>query len=363
MHIIINLQKLNTAIKNVERIVSKNISLPILNTILIKTEKGGARLSATNLELGLNYWVGAKIEKEGEIAVPARIISSFLSNINDEKITLIAENNTLKISSDYYKTKVLCFDTKDFPIIPKVKRENIIKINSLTLKNGLLSVIDSTLMSETRPELAGIYININGNKIEFAATDSFRLSEKITSIGTNNLKKQFIIPKNTSIEIIRLMDGSEGDVNLTVSDNQIVIFNEDFELISRLVDGHYPDYKKIIPDKTVSVARFNKANFEKNIRTAGIFSSSIYDVKLKVNGEKTEINAQNNDRGELVANIPSELKNKPFEVLLNYNYLLDGLKNIPTENVIMHYTGDGSPLLLKPENQNDYVYLIMPLRS
>src|SRR3989344_1867914 len=362
MDIIVNQNKINIAAKIAERAVSKNISLPILSTVLLKAEKGTLRLAATNLELGLNYWIGAKIDKEGEVAVPAKLLSSFLSNINDEKIKLFADNNTLKILSDSYKTKVLGFDTKDFPIIPKVKKEYVVSIDAKDLKRGLLSVVEAATLSEARPELTGVFVNIIGNKIEFVATDSFRLAEFIVGFNNKNgVEKQFIIPRNTVTEVIRITDNIEKEVNVAISDNQILFFNDDFELISRLIDGRYPEYKKIIPDKIVSTARLNKNDLEKSIRTASIFSSSIYEVRMKVGDKKTEINTQNNDRGEFTTNIPSELKNRQFETLLNYNYLLEGLKNITTDNVIMYYTGDGGPLLLRPEAKTDYLYLIMPL--
>jgi len=363
MNITVNHHKLSTAIKSIERIVSKNLSLPILNAVLIKTDKNKLRLSTTNLEIGINYWIGAKIEKEGEIAVPAKLLSGFLTNTDNEKIILTSNNDVLNINSGHSKTKILGFNTKDFPIIPGVIKENSIVINPQDLKEGLSSVLDAVLLSETRPELSGIFININKNKIEFAATDSSRLSEKIINLSDNELEKQFILPRNTAIEVIRILENSEIGISLVVSENQILFYNNDFELISRLIDGRYPEYKKIIPDKVVSIARLNKAELEKNIRAASVFASSIYDIKLKIGIDKTEINAQNNERGETLTTLPSELKNTPFEVSLNYNYILDGLKNIKTSNVILQFTGDGSPLIMRPENQKNYTYLIMPLRA
>ena|SRR3989344_3996148 len=363
MDIIINTEKINKIIRNMERIVSKNISLPILSTILLKTEKNSMKISATNLEMGLNYWIGAKINKEGEIAIPARIFSGFLSSIEDEKINFIADKNFLKINSNSYKTKLLGFDPKDFPIIPRLKKEKQISVDAEIMRRGLISVIDSVLLSETRPELSGVFVGIKENKIEFAATDSFRLSEMSIQTPNNNTVINFIIPRLAAIEIIKIIDGLTDKINLSVTDNQLLIYNDDFEFITRLIDGRYPDYKKIIPDKIVSTVKINRANLEKNIRTAGIFSSSIYDISIKVGNQKTEINAKNSDRGDIITNVPSELKNTPFEVSLNYNYFLDGLKNISTSNVLIQYTGDGSPLLLKPENDNSFVYLIMPLRS
>lgn len=362
MNITTNQKRFLAAIRAVDKIVSKNVSLPILNAILLKTESGRIKISATNLEIGINYWVGAKIEEPGEIAVPARIFSDFLSNITDEKLNLKVQKNVVSINSENYKTQILGMETKDFPIIPKIIKNLPFKINSHILKGALMSVLDSTALSETRPELSGVYINIGLNKAEFAATDSFRLSEKIIEVQ-NGIGKAFILPRNTAIEIIRLTEGRDEELSLVASENQILVYGEDFEIISRLIDGHYPEYKRVIPDKFISLARINKSDFEKNIRMASIFSSTISDIKLSASKNEIEITAKNSDKGEIVANVACDIKNQPFEISVNYHYLLDGLKIFPTENVVIEFTGDGSPLVLKGENLKDQTYVIMPLRS
>lgn len=362
MNIIINQNKLLQGIRTVEKIVSRNVSLPILNTILLKTDNNRLKLTATNLEVGINFWIGAKINKEGEIAIPARILSDFIGNLADEKVSLIVDKNVITVNSEHYKSQLLGMETKDFPIIPKIKKEQSFKINSQALKTSLISVLDSASLSETRPELNGIYINVSNNLVEFAATDSFRLSEKITGLE-NGIIKSFILPRNTAIEIVRIMENMDEDVTVAVSENQILIFGENFEIISRLIDGHYPEYKRVIPEKFMSLAKIKKSELEKNVRMASIFSSSVSDIKLTAKDNSMEISAKNSDRGELAANIACEIKNKPFEVSVNYHYLLDGLKVISSDNVIFEFTGDGNPVVLRGEGIKDQTYVIMPLRS
>lgn len=362
MNIIINQKGFLSAIRVVERVISKNVMLPILNMIYLKTDNGRLKLTATNLEIGVNYWISAKINEDGEILIPAKIFSDFVSNVSDEKISLITVKNKIIVDSEHYKTQILGMDTKDFPIMPKIKKETVLKINSQELKSSLLSVIDSSAVSETRPELNGIFINILENKIEFAATDSFRLSEKITKISSGS-PKSFIVPRNTIFEAIRILDDQTGDIDICVSDNQLLIYSPDFELVSRLIDGRYPEYKKVIPEKFMSLAKVNKLEFEKNIRLASVFSSSISDVKLKAESNKIEISAKNSDRGEISSSLTCELTNKPFEVNVNYHYILDGLKSIPVEDVVLEYAGDGSPLVIRGENKKDQTYIIMPLRT
>lgn len=363
MKIIVSQKNLKKALSLVDKIVSKNSSLPILSNILIKTENGRLRLSATNLEIGINSFIGVKIDEPGEIAVPARIFSDFISNIDDDKINLSVKNNILSIGSDKYKTQILGFNSKDFPIIPKLKSDPFISINSKILKNALASVIDSASLSESRPELAGIYCNFMDKKAYFASTDSFRLSEKILNHPSKN-STTFILPRNTTLEIIRITGDIEGELNLRFSDNQISILNEDIEIISRVIDGNYPDYRKVIPDKFISKVLVNKEDLEKKSRLAGIFSSNISDIKISCNENNLNLSAKNSDKGEIFISTEASLKGEPFEVSLNYHYLLDGLKIIPTNHVIIEYTGQGSPLILKPEDkESDFIYIIMPLRN
>ena len=363
MKIVVNQKNFKKALGVVEKVVAKNTTLPILSNILFKTENGRLILSATNLEIGINYIIGAKIEEVGQVAVPARIISDFIGNISDEKIILTVKNNVLNINSEHYKTQILGFDAKDFPIIPKIKSKPLATIPIKALRNSLMSVIDSAALSEARPELAGIFVSFDNDRIVFASTDSFRLTEKQFDFK-NSAKQSFIIPRNTVLELARIAGELDGDIIVNLSDNQISFSNDDFEMVSRLVDGAYPDYRKVIPDKFVARVLVNKNELEKHIRLAGLFSSNISDVKIQCAESKMSISARNSDKGEIETGIVSTLKNQPFEISLNFHYILDGLKIMDTEEVILEYTGQGSPLVLKPgNNRKDLVYLIMPLRK
>src|SRR3989344_4512886 len=163
MKITVNQKNLKKAFSLVEKVVSKNSSLPILNNILLKTENGRLKVSATNLEIGINYIIGAKIEEVGQIAVPARIISDFIGNITDDKVLLTNKNNVLNINSDKYKTQILGFDAKDFPIIPKIKSKPLAVIPSKLLRNSLITVLDSVAVSETSPDFAGVWADFNNH--------------------------------------------------------------------------------------------------------------------------------------------------------------------------------------------------------
>ena len=230
-------------------------------------------------------------------------------------------------------------------------------------RNSLMTVLDSVAVSETRPELAGVFMDFNNDRIVFAATDSFRLTEK--SVDFKNVQKQsFIIPRNTVVELIRIASELEGDLVFNTSDNQVSFSNDDFEMVSRVVDGNYPDYKKVIPERCISRVLIKKDELDKTIRVAGLFSTNISDIKINCSEGKMAVLAKNADKGEIETLIDASLKNQPFEVSLNFHYLLDGLKILDTEKVVMEFTGQGSPLVIRPnDDKKDVVYLIMPLRS
>ncbi len=359
-------KNLQQGLNTVKNIVGKNLNLPILNTVLLTTKNNQINLSTTNLELGINYFLSSTNEAEGKTAVPVKIFSDFISNIKDEKIDFSLKDNILNIQSNNFKTKFICFDSKDFPLIPKIKNESLVVLPSKILKNSLSSVFDSVSLSQTRPELGGVFVNFNKNKIYFASTDSFRLTEKVISTDS---KKQVsvIIPRNTVAELIRILSDHEKDISISMEENQIQFSSDNFEIISRLIEGRYPDYQKVIPIKSISQILFKKEDLQNNIKLAGLFSSNINDIGLRVDKKEIVVFSKNSDRGEFNSRIKNNSNNQvedPFEVLLNYNYFVDGLKNMPSEDIVFEYTGEGAPIILKPnDSEINLTYLIMPLKT
>ncbi|OGN07796.1 MAG: DNA polymerase III subunit beta [Candidatus Yanofskybacteria bacterium RIFCSPHIGHO2_01_FULL_45_42] len=363
MKVIISQKNLNKALNLAEKIVGKNGSLPILNNILIKTENGRLKISATNLEMGINCYIGAKIEEIGELTVPARIFSDFINGISDEKVSLVSKNNILTVNSEKYKTQIYGLSGEDFPIIPKIKEGILMTIQSEILKNAFESVIDSVAISETRPELSGIYISTNNQKISFVATDSFRLAEKIVSHKSEK-NMSFILPRNAAAEMIRICSEFEGNILIKINENQISFSTEDFELVSRLVEGNYPDYKKVIPEKIISKAVMEKEIMERVIRLAGLFSSNIADIKVIFTEKEAEFLSKNSGKGEIKAKATVSLTNSPFDMSVNYRYLLDGLKILKNNKIAIKFTGQGNPIILQSEKEDEGIlYLVMPLRS
>ncbi|OGN29788.1 MAG: DNA polymerase III subunit beta [Candidatus Yanofskybacteria bacterium RIFCSPLOWO2_01_FULL_49_25] len=362
MNITINHNKFSQAIRTVERIVGKTVSLPILSAVLLRADHGQLKLSATNLEMGVQAWVSAKVDTEGSLAIPARVLSEFISTVTDEKVTLTTEKDILTLSSDHFKTQILGIKPDEFPIIPSVNEGATISIDSSVLCLVLGSVVDAASTLESRPELAGVCMQFNGKKLTCAATDSFRLSERSVPAEGSPMK-QIIIPRATAQEVFRLASNTSEPIRITASETQISFKSADFELVSRLIDGHYPDYKRVIPEKLASSASVARTDLEQNVRMASIFTSSVADLRLSVDSAMLHVLAKNSDRGEMASHCPAKLTGGSFDVTVNYHYILDGIKALNTERVVIGFSGPGTPLVMRGEGASDQVYVIMPLRT
>jgi len=362
MRITVHHTNLQRAIGIVERVTAKNAALPILSNVLLVAEKGRLRLSATNLEIGVTADIGAKMDADGRIAVPGRLLSDLARVSGVDTVTLALKGNTLSVETKGYRTTLLCFDASEYPIIPKVDGGSVYTISAEHLRKLLSGVADSIAASESRPELAGAYLRFGDDKTTAAATDSFRLVE-CSIPGGHSPENSVIIPRNAAQEMVRILGATEGDVSIRVAENQISVTGDGFEMVSRLVDGRYPDYRKVIPERHLSKALIRRADLEGAVRVAALFSSSISDVKLACTENTLTVSAKNASKGEGEATIEANLKGEPFEISLNYHYLLDGMKAIPEEKLILQFTGKGSPFAMRPSSEDPTVYVIMPLRG
>lgn len=363
MKVVVQKENLRKAIGFVERATSKNTSLPILGNILLKTDAGRLFLTATNLEIGIVAALGAKIEQEGSIAVPGRVLADFIRGVTSDTISLSTKQNTLHVSAGSFKTTILSFDPSEYPIVPKIHDVNPNTISADVLRNLIGSAVDSTALSESRPELAGAFLQITPNSITLAATDGFRLVEHQNQ-NTHIHPLAAIVPRATLLELLRILGDIDGDIQIFHTDNQIAFTHTDVELVSRLIDGRYPDYRKVIPERSISRVLVYKNQLENAIKTAALFSSSISDIKISCADQIAVISAKNSNKGEAEASLDANIKGDPFEVTVNYHYFLDGLKVMPTETVIMEFTGTGGPCVLRPSGEKkDLVYVIMPLRN
>lgn len=370
MKIICLQENLKNGLNTTERIIGKNLTLPILNNLLLKTDKGKLKISSTNLEIGINYWASGKIEKDGEITIPAKVLSSIISQLPNKKIELESKDRIIYLKCENYKAKIKGQDAREFPIIPKIQPQAEIEINKAALKSGLAQVAGMAANSEARPEISGILFSFEKNKLKLAATDSFRLAEKSIFLKTD-FTGSMIVPQRTAQELIRILSDQadnnkkEESVKIIMGVNQVMFDLGCIQLVSRLIDGQYPDYQQIIPTSFQTKIIINRDELAKTIKIASLFSSKISDVQLKVFPQKgiVEVFSQNADIGENRAEIRAEGEGKEAQVSFNWRYLLDGLSNISSDKVLCGLNNETAAAILKPVGGEDYVYVVMPIRA
>jgi len=368
MHIICLQKNLKKALSITERIIGKNLTLPILNNILLSIENKRLKVSSTNLEIGINYWVSGKIEKEGSITVPARLLSGFVSNLPNKKVELKVRDNQLSLKCENHKAVLKGLSAKDFPIIPKIKDNSLFKIRGEVFKTALTQVVEMASFSESRPEISGIFMNLDATDskslIKLVATDSFRLAEKIIENKSKNHNHSLIIPQRTIQELIRVLSEEEAELEVILGSSQI-LFNLGFcQIISRLIEGQYPDYQQIIPKDSKTQVIINREQLINAVRIASLFSSKINDIKLNILPEKSalEVSAKDIDLGEDRSQIKAEINGPGLEVAFNYRYVLDGLNNILSDKVIFSFNTGSNPATIRPVGDKTYTYMIMPIK-
>lgn len=366
MKLICTQENLSKGLQLVSHIASKNISLPILSNVLIKARKGDIKLSTTNLEMGIICKVRGKVEEEGSFTVQAKTLSDYINLLPKENITLELINQNLRIQSKNSKTLMKGLESSEFPLIPQVESEINIEINGKKLKDALNNVSFAVSFDETRPEINGVFFDFNEKKLTLAATDSYRLAEKGIDLKNDVPQKGFIVPIKTIQELVRIINEEDDMLEIKISDNQILFSVGGAQLSSRLIEGQYPDYKQIIPTEHKTSIILNTADFINTVKRASLFcKSGSNDILLKFlpNENEIHVSANNLQIGESEARQSADIDGQENNIIFNYRFLLEGLQNIEETECIININTNTNPGLLKPKNEHDYVYIIMPIKQ
>jgi len=366
--------KLKEGLNIIERITIKSLTLPILNNILIKTEKNFLSLSSTNLEIGIKWWNLAKIEKEGAIVIPSKILSDFIGFLEGGPIKLEVKDQTLTIETEKYNTKIKGLSPEEFPIIPQVSPDEPINLERRLFCDGLKQIVQIPILSSARPEISGVYLAFQKNLVKMVATDSFRLGEKKIFLKKPlPIQKEYscILPQRTAKEIINIFGEKEGECKMFLSPNQILFESQmvetphpEIQIVSKLIEGEYPDYQTILPQKFATEIVLNKNEFLNHLRAASIFASKINEIKLKTDGKRglVEISSQNPDLGEYRSTIFAKIKGKEIGVSFNFRFLIDGLLSIPSPEVSFELNSEEEATILRGVDDQSYLYLAMPIK-
>lgn len=354
---------------------SKNINLPILNNILIKANASTIEFISTNLEIGINHQIRGKVEEEGEFTVDSKLINEYIGLLSSgEKVKVDLKGDDLSIECGNYKTKIKGESAKDYPLIPSIPRDSYYSCDLKQLKKALNSVVFAVSNSENRAELTGVLFSFIGEQLFLAATDSYRLAEKEVKIKRNGVKdeeQKIIIPAKTIQELLRILnnfedeiDGQTAEINFYLSDNQILFTFDSVELISRLINGHYPEYKQIIPSKSQTNILVERGELIRAVKAAALFSKTgINDITLIFSKSKMLVSSFSGSSGESQVELNCEVNGDENEVTINYRYLLDGLNNIDGSLVRLSVLNNMTPCVVRPEKDDSYLYIVMPIRQ
>lgn len=359
-------ENLSKGLGLVSRLVATRGTLEILSHILISTEKGRIKLSATNLEIGVNYKVGGKVDEEGSITIPARIISELVSQLPSGKVNLETENNNIFLKSGDYESHIKGLSADEFPLIPKIKESKNFTIAASDLRDVINAVAFAAAPDDSRPVLSGIYLNLNKDNLTLAATDSYRLSEKSIKVkNIQNKNSEIIIPAKSLIELSRLLGDGESEVSVYLDSNQVMFETDDFEFISRLVEGKFPDYKNIIPTTHETKALMTGGEFSKIIKIAALFSGeTVGSVNLEIKSKgKVSATSSSSQIGDSSASCEAEVEGKDTEIVFNSRYILDVLNSIGSSKISLEVSGNLNAGVIRRVDDKSFVYVIMPLRA
>jgi len=369
-------EKLNQGLNIIEHITRKSANLVILNNVLLETEKNFLKLSATNLETSIIWWILVKIKQEGKILIPASFFKSVIDFIKQEVIKLESEKGNLILKTENQEIQIQGINLDDFPLIPKINIEDFIEIKGEKLNQGLNQIVNIPSLTQIKPEISGIYFSFKKEEIKITATDGFRLAEKTINLP-QKIKKDFsfILPQTAAKELINILSIKPNDLKIYYTPNQILFewLGEEtscpeIHFSSRLIEGEYPNYQEIIPKKYTTQIILNKEEFQTQIKKAGLFSGKISAIKLNIIPKKNQIRifSQSPDIGRSEVYLPIKIKKEieqEIEISFNYKFLLDGLNNIKSSEIIFSLSENEGPTTIKPMGDESYIYILMPIKN
>jgi DNA polymerase-3 subunit beta len=356
---------LRNGIQQAERMTGKNLSLPVLGGILLLFQGNTITLRSTNLDLGVEIRIPAKIDGEGSVVVPGSILGGILSALYDGKITLEVVNENLILSTMNTKSVVVCLPSDDFPTLPTLSGSESFTVSAQKFIDGVKSVWYSASASDMKPEIASIYIYPEGDDILFAATDSFRLAEKKMILKKNTQFSHILIPYKNTIEMLRIFEGFDGDMEIGFNKNQMSVSSGGVYITSRIIDGVFPDYRQIIPKEYTTEATMLKQDVVNALKMTNLFSDKFNRVDIRIDPTKKifEVEAKNSILGENITKIDATLSGKEISCGFNQKYILDCFQAIKHESVVFRFSGQGRPLVIQGVGDNSFIYLVMPLTT
>ena len=366
-------ENLAQGLNMVSRAVAPRSTLPVLGNILIATDEGRLRISATNLEMGITCWIGAKIEHEGSTTVPARTFSDLVSTLTDKQVemSLTIRTQTLNIRSGASNTDIKCIDAQEFPPMPVSDPADGLQLNVADLKQMIHQVAFAAATDEARPILTGVLVKVRDNHITLASADGFRLSVRDAELSSSSAQPiQAIIPARALTELARIAHDGDGIVRMVIPPGrgQVIFRLSNAELVSQLIEGTFPDYEQIIPRGFETRAVLSTNAFLKACKQAEIFAregSHIAKINISPGGElqpgTVQISGQSEETGFSENVVDATIEGSPLLIAFNVKFLREVLDVVETPNVALETSSDTSPGVVRPVGDTQFLHVIMPM--
>lgn len=356
-------ENLNRALGTVARVANARNPLPVLANVLLRTSNNRLSVAATNLDIAITHYIGAKITEDGSITVPARLMQDFISSLPAGVIDLTLDDSQLHIATDQYNSVINGIVADDFPVMPTLTGGESWSVAAPLLKRALQQIVFAASGDESRPVLTGVLLHTVDGRLYMAATDSYRLAEK--DLGENKAVINVLIPATAMQDLLRIIGDTDEEVHVTHDDQQILFRVGDIELVARLLEGKYPDYRKLIPTSFAVTARLKRSDFINVTKVSSLFareSAGSVTIEVEEASGKLSIRSIASQLGENTATATGAMTGSG-SITLNSRYLLDALQALTSDEVTFGFNGKLEPTLLKDPDAADYNHIVMPLKS
>lgn len=363
MELQVTQENLAKALNTVARVANSRNALPILSNVLLKTVENRLSIAATNLDIAITHYIGAKVADEGAITVPARLMQDFVSSLPAGVIDLKLDEYKLHIATDQYQSVINGVSAEEFPVMPAPTEGKTWTVPAPTLKKALQQVVIAASGDEARPVLTGVYMHTVEGALYMAATDSYRLAEK--ELLKTGEEVNLLVPVSAMQDLLRIVGDAEEDVQVTSDEQQVLFRVGDVELVARLIEGKYPDYRKLIPASFATTATLKRADLLNAAKISSLFArESAGSITLNIDETTAELSIRSvaSQLGENTAKASAKVEGTGA-ITLNSRYLLDALHTLSGDEVIFSFNGKLEPSVLRDPTASDYVHIVMPLKS
>ncbi len=363
MELQVTQENLNKALGTAARVAGGRSTLPILSNVLLRISNNQLSISATNLDIAITELIGAKVSKEGSLTIPARLLQDFVASLPKGTIDIKQEEHKLHITAEHYDSTINGVSAEEFPAMPTIQDGLKWTIPAPDLKQALQQVVFAASGDEARPVLTGVYIHTDGDKLMIAATDSYRLAQK--TLTGNKEKVNLLIPNSAMQDLLRILSDEANDVSVVHDEQQVLFKVGSTELVARLIEGKYPDYQKLIPTNFATTAEVSKDELINITKVSSLFArESAGSITVHVSEKDSQVSIRSiaSQVGENTASAEAVISGDG-DITLNSRYLLDGLQAIKGDTVQLCFNGKLDPVVLKSSGQDDYLHIVMPLKS